>query len=141
LKPTSHELDKQHAFDAFCKKVLRNDARNYYSEMKRLRSKELSFSELPERELKQLSRTDDYFATEHIFGVLGRDIIVNNESIAECLRKLPERKRDIILLYYFLEFADVEIGKEFNLVRSTVQYQRTSALRELRKMMEDNGHE
>ena len=139
MNPNSYELDKQHAFDAFCKKVLRNDVRNYYDEMKRLRDKEVSFSELSERELEQLSTTDKYFATEQTFNVLGNDIIVNDENIAEALRSLPERKRDIILLSYFLELSDREIGKKLNLIRSTVQYQRTSTLRELKKIMEEEN--
>jgi RNA polymerase sigma factor (sigma-70 family) len=137
VNPKSYELDKQHAFDAFCKKVLRNDVRNYYVEMKRLRDKEVSFSELSAQELEQLSTTDKYFSTEQTFNVLGDDIIVNDESIAEALRSLPERKRDIILLSYFLELSDGEIGTKLNLIRSTVQYQRTSTLRELKKMMEE----
>ncbi|MCL2373489.1 MAG: hypothetical protein FWC78_08840 [Defluviitaleaceae bacterium] len=37
---------------------------------------------------------------------------------------------------YFLELSDGEIGETLDLIRSTVQYQRTSTLRELRKMME-----
>ena len=137
MKPNSHEQDKQHAFDAFCKKVLRNDVRNHYGEMKRLRDKEVSFSELSEQELEQLSTTDRYFATEQTFSVLGDDVIVTDETIADALRNLPERKRDIILLSYFLELSDGEIGKKLNLIRSTVQYQRTSTLRELKKMMEE----
>jgi len=56
--------------------------------------------------------------------------------MATALRTLPQRKRDIILLYYFLDLSDGEIGERLNLVRSTVQYQRTSILRELKKMIE-----
>ena len=137
MNPNSHELDKQRVFDCFCKKVLKNEARNHYDEMKRLRDKEVSFSELTETELEQLSTTDKYFSTEQTFNVLGHDVIVNDESIAEALRSLPERKRDIILLSYFLELSDGEIGKKLNLIRSTVQYQRTSTLRELKKIMEE----
>ena len=137
MKPTSHERDKQHAFDSFCKKVLKNEARDYYDAVKRLRDKEVSFSELSIQELEQLSTADVYFATEQTFNVLGHDVIVNDESIAAALRNLPERKRDIILLSYFLELSDMEIGKKLNLIRSTVQYQRTSTLRELQKMMKE----
>ena len=132
----SHEKDKQHAFDSFCKKVLKHEARDCYDEIKRRREREVSFSELSERELEQLSTMDKYFATEQIFNVLGRDVIVNDELIADALRNLPERKRDIILLSYFLDLSDGEIGKRLNLIRATVQYQRTSTLRELKKLME-----
>jgi len=137
VKPNIHELDKQRIFDSFCKKVLKNEARNYYGEIKRLRDKEVSFSELTERELEQLSTTDEYFKVEQTFNVLGNAVIVNDESIAEALRNLPERNRDIILLSYYLELSDGEIGKKLNMIRSTVQYQRTSTLRELKKILEE----
>jgi len=136
VKPKSYEQGKQRAFDSFCKKVLKYEARDCYDEIKRQRAKEISFSELSERELEQLATTDSYFATEQIFNVLGHDVVVCDESIAEALRSLPERKRDIILLSYFLELSDGEIGEKLNLIRATVQYQRTSTLRELKKMME-----
>jgi len=136
VKPKSHEQDKRHAFDSFCKKVLKNEARNVYLAIKRQRDKEVSFSELSARELEQLSVTDKYFATEQIFNVLGNDIIVCDETIAKALRSLPEQRRDIILLSYFLELSDGEIGEKLDLIRSTVQYQRTSTLRELRKLLE-----
>ena len=139
MKPNGYELSKQHAFIAFCKKVLRNEVRDYYDEVKRRREREISFSEMTVNELEQLSVTDKYFATEQIFNVLGHDIIVCDESIAEALRSLPERKRDIILLSYFLELSDGEIGKRLNLIRATVQYQRTSTLRELKKFIQEEN--
>ena len=137
MKPNSHEQDKQRVFDCFCKKVLKNEARDHYDEVKRQRGKEVSFSELSEHELAKLSTMDEYFATEQTFNVLGRDIIVNDENIAEALRSLPEQNRDIILLSYFLELSDGEIGKKLNMIRSTVQYKRTSTLRELKKILEE----
>ena len=70
MKPKNREKDKQHAFDSFCKKVLKNEARNCYAEIKRQRDKEVFFSELSTRELDQLSAMDKYFATEQIFNVL-----------------------------------------------------------------------
>ena len=139
MNPTNHAQDKQRIFENFCKTVLRNEVRDYYDELKRLRDKEISFSELLEQEFEQLSATDKYFAAEQTFNVLGRDVIVKDESIAEALRSLPERKRDIILLSYFLELSDGEIGKKLNLIRSTVQYKRTSTLRELKKFLEEEN--
>jgi len=126
-------------FDSFCKKVLTNEVRNYHREMERLREKEVSLGELSEHELSQLATTDEYFSTEQIFNVLGLDVIVNSESIAAALNNLPQQRRDIILLSYFLELSDAEIGKKLNLIRSTVQYQRASTLRELKKMMEEEN--
>ena len=42
MKPQSHEEHIRHTFDAFCKKVLRNEARDYLDEIARKRSREIS---------------------------------------------------------------------------------------------------
>ena len=47
MEPRSREERIRHTFDAFCKKVLRNEARDYLDELARRRSREVSFSELP----------------------------------------------------------------------------------------------
>ena len=141
MNPTSQEQGKLRMFDSFCKKVLTNEVRNYHNEIGRLRNKEVSLGELSGHELRQIATTDKYFSTEQIFTVLGLDVIVNSESVAVALSNLPERKRDIILLSYFLELSDAEISKRLNLVRSTVQYQRTNTLRELKNMMEETAYE
>jgi len=139
VKSNNREPNKQRIFDAFCKKVLKNEVRRYYNEMERLRNKEVSFSELTEQELEPLAVTDEYFVFEQTFNVLGDEIIVQNEQIAEALKNLPESKRDIILLSYFLELSDGEIGEKLNLIRSTVQYQRTSTLKELKKYLKGDS--
>ena len=139
MKPNGNEKGKRRMFDSFCKKVLTNEVRNYHREMERLREKEVSIGELSERELSQLATTDEYFTTEQIFNVLGLDVIVNSESIAAALNNLSQQRRDIILPSYFLELSDAEIGEKLNLIRSTVQYQRSSTLRELKKMMEEEN--
>ena len=137
MKPNSYEQGKQRVFDSYCKKVLKNEVRDHYDEVKRARKREISFSEMSERELEQLSTTDKYFAFEQIFNVQGNAVVVNDEIIAAALQNLPERKRDIILLSYFLEMSDGEIGDKLNLIRSTVQYQRASTLRELKKIIQE----
>lgn len=141
VKSNSHEQDKRHAFDSFCKKILKHEARDYYDELKRQRDKEISFSNLSVKEMDQLYTEDKYFVTQQIFNVLGLDVIVTDGVIAGALESLPERKRDIILLSYFLELSDREIGDKLNMLRSTVQYQRTSTLQKLKSFMEGDIYE
>ena len=137
VKPNQRELDTQSEFDSFSKKVLRNEARDHYDKTRRLRSKEISISELTMWELERLSTTDGYFMREQTFNVLGYDVVVSDENIAEALRSLQELKREIILLYYFLWYSDMQIGERLSMKRSTVQYQRTTALHELKRIMEE----
>lgn len=141
MKPNNHEESKQHAFDSFCKKILKHEARDFYDELKRQRSREVSFSDLSAKQLEQLYSEDQYFSTEQIFNVLGLDVAVTDDVIAEALESLPERRRDIVLLSYFLELSDREIGDKLNMLRATVQYQRTRTLQRLKKIMEGDANE
>lgn len=43
MKPHSHDVGVARAFDCFCKKVLRNEARDYQDELARKRNREISF--------------------------------------------------------------------------------------------------
>ena len=70
MKPHSHEEHIQHTFDAFCKKVLRNEARDYLDELARKRNREIIFSDLPVEVMEQLSTCDIYFVEKQSFGVL-----------------------------------------------------------------------
>ena len=138
MKPHSHEEHIRHTFDAFCKKVLRNEARDYLDELARKRNREISFSDLPVKVMEQLSVCDLYFTEERSFGVLGYMVHIDNDELAEAIAALPAQKRDIILLSYFLDMSDNEIAKLLNMVRSSVAYRRTSTLKLLKELMGGN---
>lgn len=135
MKPHSHEAHIQHTFDAFCKKVLRNEARDYLDEITRRRKREISFSELPVEVMEQLSVCDSHFREDRTFGVLDHTVYIENDELAEALAALPDDKRDIILLAYFLDMSDYEIADVLNMVRSSVAYRRTSTLKLLKELM------
>ena len=135
MEPHSHEEHIQHTFDAFCKKVLRNEARDYLDELARQRNREISFSDLPVEVMEQLSVCDDYFADDRTFDVLGNTVQIASDELAEAIAALPKQKRDIILLSYFLDMPDGEIAKALNMVRSSVAYRRSATLKLLRELM------
>ena len=132
---------KEHAFDSYCKKILKNEARDIYDEIKRQRMQELSLSELDAKTASQLSMMDDYAFEEQSFNVRGYDIAIRSGLLAESLAALPDQKRDILLLYHFLDMTDMEIGELLGMVRQTVQYQRTISIQKLRDMMEEYDDE
>ena len=135
MEPHSHEEHIRHTFDAFCKKVLRNEARDYLDELARQRNREISFSDLPVEVMEQLSVCDDYFADDRTFDVLGNTVQIASDELAEAIAALPKQKRDIILLSYFLNMPDSEIDKALNMVRSSVAYRRSATLKLLRELM------
>lgn len=135
MKPHSHEQTIRHSLDAFCKKVLRNESRDYQDELVRKRSREISLSDLPVEVMEQLSVCDSYFDEDRTFGVLDYAVYIDNDDLAQAIAALPVEKRDIILLSYFLDMSDYEIAKILNMVRSSVTYRRTSTLKLLRELM------
>ena len=122
-------------FCAYCIKVLHGEALNYLDELKRQREREVSFSELLQKDLDALYLYDDYELAEK-FTVLGKQVSVRDELISEALKKLPEKKREIILMLYFLDMTEKEIAACLKLVQSTVHYHKDDSLRLLRKLME-----
>jgi RNA polymerase sigma factor (sigma-70 family) len=71
--------------------------------------------------------------------IQGYHVIVRDDRLAEALSSLSDEKRDIVLLSYFLDMSDWEIGEKLNMVRYTVQRRRTSSIAEMRKRMEVNN--
>ncbi|BFQ96365.1 sigma-70 family RNA polymerase sigma factor [Enterococcus cecorum] len=141
MKKITSEEDTQRVFDCYCKRILKNEAINIQKHNQYLNSKQISFTELTPEQLAQLCTCDEYSSDYSRFKVLEYDIAVKDELLAEALQELPERKRDIILLSYFLDYNDVEIAELLNLVRRTVNNQRNKALKDLKIRMEGNKHE
>jgi len=133
----------QNQFDVLCKKVLTLESKSFlYAIMKRAKH-ELTFSDLSEAELNSLSVIDVYPSDSTRYQVLGFDIDVRDDLLAEALDALTPRKREIILLAYFMEMSDADIARLLKNDPSTVFYHRTSALETLKKIMkqEDKPYE
>lgn len=119
-------------FDAFCKTVLKNEARSYYGEMKRQRDRETSFEMLPLSELDKLCTTDQYPGDRFIFSAYGYELHINDELVAAAFAELPQPGQNILILHCVLELADGEIGALMGMSRSVVQRHRTKALETMR---------
>ena len=126
----------QRQFDCFCKKVLREEARDYIRSIKRLAEKETPFSDLSEAQAAELSCLDDYPSNLSIFVVRGQIITVRDDRLATAIAALSTDRQEIILFSYFLDMPDREIAERLDMVRSTVQYKRKNALKEIKKKME-----
>ena len=112
----------EYAFNAFCKIVLHHEAIRYF----------------------EPSAMDSYFEKREkptAFLVLGKEVIVDNERLAIALSRLPELRREVLLLYYFVGYRDEAIGKLYGRCRSTINSRRNVALKQLRKEWEKLEHE
>ena len=132
----SQKKTVRHQFDGFCRKVLREEARDYMRSLAKQSEREVSLSELSEEQMARLYVLDEYPSEQFHFDVQGYDIAVKDEKLAEALAALSADKRDIVLLSYFLDMTDQEIADKLNVVRRTVQYRRASSLKEMKKRLE-----
>ena len=137
----SYELRIQKQFGCFCTKVLRNEARDIQRKYAYLRDMEKSLDTLDASELNQTAAQDKYFMGEHVFEVLGFPIVVSGDILAEALAQLPESKRNVILLSYFLGMSDREIGRRLNVIHQTISKRRAVSLKELREYLTKEGFE
>ena len=78
---------------------------------------------------------ENYARTRHNAGFRAVD------RLAAALTALPQRFRDILLMYWFLELADREIGERLSLSRRTVNNRRQQAYELLRKLMGGDANE
>ena len=121
----SQKKTVRHQFDSFCRKVLREEARDYERHIAWRSDHEVSLSELSEEQERQMYVLDEYPSEQTHFRVQGYDVVIEKDD-----------KRDIVLLAFFLDMADQEIADKLDMVRRTVQYKRAQSLKELKKEME-----
>ncbi|PWL88383.1 MAG: sigma-70 family RNA polymerase sigma factor [Oscillospiraceae bacterium] len=126
-------------FDAFCKTVLRNEAKTYLRDLRRQRKRETQFSALPQNEMDKFSTLDEYPSDSFVFSAFGYALHIRDELVANAFVSLPEREQSILILYCVLGLTDGEIGRIAEMSRSAVQRHRTKTLNELRKDLQSKG--
>ena len=131
----------EYTFNAFCKTVLRNAAINAYRDMKREQKREVSLNYLMSETSFEPFTMDIYFEQYDkptVFIVQSHEIIIVNERLAIALSRLPEQRRVVLLMYFFLGYTDTKIGNEYG---STANYWKLAALKQLKKEWEKTKHE
>lgn len=70
-----------------------------------------------------------------IFNVREHHIEVHNRELGEAIRRLQPKHKAIILLYYFANMTDAEIGQALSVGKSTIQRRRTEAQKQLKGIL------
>ena len=122
----------RHRYDAFCKAVLRNEAKSYWSEMAHRREREKSLDALTQEEMDKLSVIDQYPSDSFIFPAYGCELQISDGLVAAAFASLPQPGQSILILHCVLELTDGEIGAVVGMSRSAVQRHRTRTLKQLR---------
>ena len=92
------------------------------------------------------SKEDNYFEQyvyekPTVFVVQGKEVIVTSKRLADALANLSEQRRTALLMNFFLGYSERKIGNEYGRSRSTVNYWKLAALKQLRKKLEETKHE
>ena len=117
----------ERTFNAFCKIVLYHAALGIYKKIRR------------KFDFEPIATTDEYFVKYDMpttFTVRGETVIVESEQLAAALLRLPEKRREVLFLRYYLGYSDTEIGRLFGVCRSTIFRRRKRSLRFIRKELE-----
>ena len=104
------EQTVRHQFDSLCKLALKSEVIKYEKHMEYRQKNEVMLSELSEKELSRLFIMDEHEMETHRFQVLGYDLEVKDALIAEALQTLTEKKRNVVLLSYFMDMSDADIA-------------------------------
>ena len=129
----------ERTFNAFCKIVLYHAALGAYKKLRKKQQFEVSLDYLREFDFEPVTTTDEYFVkydVPTVFTICGKTVIVESEQLAAALSCLPEKRREVLFLRYYLGYSDTEIGRLFGVCRSTIFRRRKRALRLLRQEME-----
>lgn len=138
MKPSSFQTTIENQFDYICKRAMEDERRNYFKHLSRILKQEISFSDTGDSLVNQFSTVDHYATDLQMFTLYDSNIGVKNDLLSEALRSLTDKKRRIILLYYFMDMSDTEIAELLKLNRSTVYRHRTSGLAFIKKFMEEH---
>lgn len=127
----------EYTFAAFCKIVIRNAALSAYRDIGRKRERETSLEYLMEEKYYQPSTTDKYFEEQTtVFVVCGEIIEIENQRLAKAFSSLSELRQEVLVLYFFSRYTDKKIGEAYGRSRTTANYWKLAALKQLRKEWE-----
>lgn len=131
---------QEQTFDSFVKTTIRNESKNANREFAARAEKEINISCLSDSELQSFMSVDTYHPYCKIYRVRKKIVHVYDPTLGELLQYISPPRRDVILLCYFLELNDSEIGRLLHIDHKTVDYRRRSALQRLRELIEEAEH-
>ena len=138
MKPSELQEKTCHQFDCAIKTVIRHRAIDFYRAIRRSEKKEMPFAEIMDDLLNSIG-TEDTYSTDYVavFEVCGEKVSIEDEQLARALKAIEERKRNIVLQYFFIGDTDTYIGKMLDCSRANVTKCRIQALDKLKQLIEE----
>ena len=128
---------KEHTFDSFCRTVIRNAGTDIRRALVRKSSREVHFADLFHNVYPTLYTTDNYRTDVTNFDVFGYHIQILNWTLGRALYALPPKFRNVVLLTYFLDQTAPQVGRLLHTSARAIRYRKTTALKRLRRLMQE----
>ncbi len=133
----SQKTSIRYQFEVYCKKVIRGERCDYLRQVLRRSEQELSFSDLPIDTLLRIGVLDAYPSGYYVFETQGHRISISDDRLGEALSQIESAGRDLLLLAYFLDLSDREIGALLGIPRSTIQRRRQRFLDQMKQLLKE----
>lgn len=133
----SQKTSIRYQFEVFCKKVIRGECCDYLRQVLRRAEQEVSFSDMPFDTLLRIGMSDDYPSSHYVFETQRHQISIADERLGEALSQIESAGRNLLLLAYFLDLNDREIGALLGIPRSTIQRRRQRFLDQMKQLLKE----
>ena len=125
-----------HAFDAFCKRVIRNAAVDAFRKTKRKQKVEMDIDDPMIAYIHSIQTHDTYTLYSRTYYVKEQPIVVRDKNLGEALQYIIPQKRAVILLSYFAGYNDTEVANIIGVSPTSIARRKKSALLRLRELLE-----
>ena len=125
-----------HAFDAFCKRVIRNAAVGAFRKTKRKQKVEMDIDDPMIAYIHSIQTHDTYTLYSRTYYVKEQPIVVRDKNLGEALQYIIPQKRAVILLSYFAGYNDTEVANILGVSPTSIGRRKKSALLRLRELLE-----
>lgn len=129
---------QESTFESYCKAIIRNEGKNARATIQRRARHELNHSMYPP--IEHPAQEDTYDLGSTTFIVCGHPVQVNDPVLGQALSALTPYRRNVILLFYFMDQGEPQIAALLERSPSTVNYQRKRALELLKLELEALGY-
>ena len=125
-----------HAFDAFCKRVIRNAAVDAFRKTNRKQKVEMDIDDPMIAYIHSIQTHDTYTLYSRTYYVKEQPIVVRDKNLGESLQYIIPQKRAVILLSYFAGYNDTEVANILGVSPTSIARRKKSALLRLRELLE-----
>lgn len=133
------DVDRINQFDSCVKKFLVRELKYRLRTMNNVRKHQISISELSYSQQSQLTYKDIYPSDAFKEKLTTRlfEAVINNELLYEALLAIKPKTRELIILKYWGNMTDKEIGQVLDMKKNAVTRHKLRALAQLKELLEE----